>query len=282
MMRWKQLAFCCAVSACTSEAVPEQNAVISCTSELDCPAQWVCLPSTNTCSPFEIQEVPVASVLDFPEQRQFRSVPFTLELVDLDASSDNPEAVSLELEYTIGDAPATSGSEESVEWWSGTLDYEEPLQLNGPTPLRPVPVTWNAIQDTNTEDVPELVSASVDDRDEGVTEIVTFIPRVRLRIRATDDDGNRGPWVNSPTFDLGNRVPDVTNIYVPEEVTGGLVPIEFELSDSSSDPTLIAVQYRLRPDAEWLDAEIVLGQTLGVLTSPAPQRRVLVWDSTLP
>ncbi|MEM6531837.1 MAG: hypothetical protein AAF654_04405 [Myxococcota bacterium] len=283
MRRW--LALSCFLCACATEAVPGDNAVISCTTSFDCPADWLCLEGTNTCSPFDIEEVvtetaPVTTIEEFPSDRRFVSVPFDVGLIDLNASDETPEPVQLELEYIVDgiERPEDNGN---GGWWSGTLIYPDPLTLTSPDELTTVSVRWNAIRDTNAADVPELVSASVDANGLGqFSDVVAFIPEMRLRVRAVDDEGNRGPWVTTPSFALGNEVPRVQNVFVPVDVDGGLVPIEFQLSDSAGDPAEIFVQFRTEQETQWQDATIVLGEQVDVLTSPVPERRVLVWDTT--
>ncbi|MEL6547343.1 MAG: hypothetical protein AAFQ82_22150, partial [Myxococcota bacterium] len=216
------------------------------------------------------------------ERRYFTAVPFELGLLDLNASFEDPEDVTLELEYIIDEGatlPSGPVTAEEPRWWEGTLLYDAPWQVDEPT-IQVGQVLWSALNDAD-DDVPELVSARVDAVGDGtLSSIVSFVPKMRLRIRAVDETGERSPWVTTPPFSLGNETPEVEIVSFPDVPMSGLVPIELELSDSSSDPVTIELQFRRGEDDPWRAAHIVQGGTQDVLTAPTPNRYVLVWDSS--
>lgn len=270
-------------SACVLDAVPSQNAFIQCADDNECPDNWFCT-TENLCSPPDVvapQTAPVTSIQSFDtERRYFRNVPFDLGVLDLNASAEDPESIRLEIEYIVDQAnDSILDGLGDPRWWSGTLIYEAPAILTEPS-LQTSSVIWNAVSDTDLVGIPEFISTQVDDVGDGrEIQIVAFVPSMRLRVRAIDDENNVGPWTSTPSFALGNEVPVVSNIKIPTGVLSGLVPIAFSLSDSSSDNVDIAVQFRLRPDGDWRDANIALGETRQVLADPEPREYVLVWDS---
>ncbi len=287
MKRW--MVWLAAMTAgCGSEVALNSNAAIQCSNDLECPLGWVCIEAGGTCSEREIEQVvpetaPVTSVERFDtEQRYFTNVPFDLGLLDLNASFEDPEVVTLELEYALGDCQNNSADASGGgDWWPGTLSDSQPWVVDEPS-VQVEPIVWRAIEDADA-DVQELVSAQVDTIGDGaLTDVVAFIPAMCLRVRAVDETGLESPWVSTPTFALGNETPVARVVSFVNSTLSRFVPIELEISDSSSDPVTLEIQFRRGSDDIWRRANIVQGEMEDVLSSPERRSHVVVWDSITP
>ncbi|MEL6760796.1 MAG: hypothetical protein AAFP04_10380 [Myxococcota bacterium] len=272
-------------AGCGSDVQVEESAVIACTDDAQCPDRWVCVDSTQLCSPIEIAEVipetaPVTAIEDFDVTRRYlRSVDFDLELIDVNGSTEDPEEIVLEFEYIIDEVRSSSTPREP-EWWPGTIIYEEPWMVESATP-QTEEITWNLLADFDAPDRdPDFESVLVDTSgEETLDRVAIFIPSMRLRTRAVDRTGQRSAWVETPPFSLGNQVPVVHGVRVVGENPSGPVPIEIELSDSSRDEVSIDVFFRILPEVGFRRAEIISGEREKVVTSTEPKAYVLVWDS---
>lgn len=273
-------------AGCGSDVQLEESAVIACTDDAQCPDRWVCVDSTQLCSPIEIAEVipetaPVTAIEDFDVTRRYlRTVDFDLELIDVNGSVEEPEEIVLEFEYIIDQLGSGSAPREP-EWWPGTIVYEEPWMVESATP-QTEEIVWNLVADFDAPNRdPDFESVFVDTSgEETLDRVAIFIPSMRLRARAVDRSGQRSAWVETPPFSLGNQVPVVHGLRVVDENPSGLVPIEIELSDSSRDDVDLDVFFRALPEVGFRRAEIVSGQQEDVVTSTEKRAYVLVWDST--
>lgn len=285
MRRW-MVWIVAASAACGTDVGLDSDATISCNDDDECPSEWVCIGATGTCSPVAPETAPVTSIEEFDtERRYFASVPIDVSLLDLNASLEDPEEITLELEYTVaGDSPgfaANDPEDANTTWWPGTLEYLNPWTLEEAS-VQTERIRWVALADADA-DAPELASAEVDAVGDGtLTEVVAFVPGMRLRLRAVDETGRASPWVSTPAFDLGNETPVARVLSFSDNGLSRLVPIELELSDSSSDPVSIEIQFRRGDTDTWRAANIVQGDLAQILTSPEPRRYVVVWDSNTP
>jgi hypothetical protein len=102
-----------------------------------------------------------------------------------------------------------------------------------------------------------------------------YAPGYRLTVRTR----NQGSSADSALFAIGNDPPVVSNVSAPSGETSGIVPVSFDLADSSSDLVSVTVEYQdVDNPTGWRPATSAGGPLTNVATDPSGVPLFFFWD----
>jgi len=179
---------------------------------------------------------------------------------------------SVPVDFTLADGESDSAAvvvkyavNGSSTFFDATLSNQFSQGIAGPFPTTPSPsffgIFWDALADLQNE--------------AGI-----LSPGVSIQLLLVPVDGQAGNPVLTPSFTVSaNSAPSVSAISVLN--TFGNVPVVVRLTDESSDPVSIAVEYSTDgiSFSGLNQSDFVFGSLSALVSSPSGEDSVLVWDS---
>ncbi|MCZ6690819.1 MAG: hypothetical protein O7H41_14600 [Planctomycetota bacterium] len=101
---------------------------------------------------------------------------------------------------------------------------------------------------------------------------------IQVRIAPSDIDGT-GIDDSSNVFVVGNDDPMVTITSPAGGIVGSLIPVEFSLFDSTSDPIDVAADYSTNAGVDWFGATIQVGGKTNLPSDPLGTSHSFAWNS---
>jgi len=248
--------------ACQAKLETPPGAAITCGSTSDCPSGYRC--EESFCISQTGNQPPRALVSG--TARGVVTVPLTVTVLDSELDD-----VSVAGEFAVQEAGGGWGA-----WHAAALSGATGLSTHRDANVHAL--VWNAVGDAGAG-TGLGTRASQADPDAPASTTVLLAARVKLRLTPTDAKGAAGAPVESEPFLVGDSPAHAT---FPAALgrLGGIAVLAPRVADVESDAVDLVVQFRGAPGQTWRRAAVVVGDTQGLGSAPAPGvDHAIAWDT---